>query len=236
MSSKNILNGKKLDQSGISRIMQIFAWVIFIAIILFISAGRWDWQKAWLFLIIYQVGVITSAMVAFRLNPEVINERGRIAKDTKSWDKIIVSIYTILSVVTFVIAGLDERYHWSYVPLWLIIAGCIGLVLGLLLTIWVMTSNAFLSTTVHIQKERGHKVATTGPYHFVRHPMYAGSLLMFWAIPMILGSWMALIPSAANAILFVVRTYLEDKTLQVELPGYADYAQRTRFRLIPGIW
>jgi len=99
-----------------------------------------------------------------------------------------------------------------------------------------MTANAFLSTVVRIQAERGHYVVTTGPYAYVRHPMYAGMVLTFWGVPLLLGSWWALLPGSLNALLFVIRTALEDRTLQAELPGYADYVRKVRRRLVPGVW
>ena len=116
--------------------------------------------------------------------------------------------------------------------------GCqvVGIDLSPRMVEWATGSNAFFSLTVRIQKERSHAVATGGPYRFVRHPSYAGGILFELAAPIMLGSWWALIPGGLNAILFVIRTALEDKTLQAELDGYQEYAQRTRYRVLPGIW
>ncbi len=99
-----------------------------------------------------------------------------------------------------------------------------------------MLVNAFLVTTVRIQEERGHRVVTNGPYRFLRHPTYVGAILFTWGGPLLLGSWWALIPGTIAVIAFVVRTYLEDRTLQAELPGYQEYTQQVRYRLLPGVW
>jgi protein-S-isoprenylcysteine O-methyltransferase Ste14 len=99
-----------------------------------------------------------------------------------------------------------------------------------------MATNAFLSTRVRIQEDRGHRVVTTGPYRMVRHPMYAATIIGFAGVSLLLGSWWAFVPGAVCTVLFIIRTALEDRTLQAELPGYKDYAARTRYRLLPGVW
>lgn len=238
MSDQNIVqsNKPKLERSGIIRIITVVGFLLAFGVILFAIAGRLDWWGAWAFLIIYILSIIVNSTWTLRHNPELINLRGRVGKNAKSWDKVIGVIYSILLFVTMIVAGLDARFLWSTLPLWVIIVGGIGLVLSSTLTFWVMASNPFLSGIVQIQDERGHYTVTGGPYHYVRHPMYAGSLLMFWSMPLLLGSWWALIPALLTAILFVIRTALEDKTLQAELKGYKEYTQKVRYRLIPGIW
>lgn len=155
-------------------------------------------------------------------NPELVNERGKLAENTKSWDKILVTLYTLLLLGTLVTACLDARFRWSSVPLTLEISGGIGFILAMVLVGWASMTNPFLSAVVQIQDDRGHQVVTAGPYRYVRYPMYAGMLFFFWSIPLLLGSWLALIPSVLNVVVFIVRTALEDKTLQAELPGYAE--------------
>ncbi|TNE81249.1 MAG: isoprenylcysteine carboxylmethyltransferase family protein, partial [Gammaproteobacteria bacterium] len=136
-----------------------------------------------------------------------------------------------------IVAGLDHRYHWSpEFPLWLIAVGFILISLGYAFATWALAENHFFSSVVRIQTDRGHVVCDSGPYRFVRHPGYAGNVLALFGIVLALGSTWTLIPAIAATIIAVIRTALEDQTLQQELPGYADYAQRVRYRLIPGVY
>jgi protein-S-isoprenylcysteine O-methyltransferase Ste14 len=135
------------------------------------------------------------------------------------------------------VAGLDERFGWSPpFAAGLHVGGALGVVLGFALFLWAMAANAFFSEGVRIQTDRGHKVATQGPYRTVRHPGYVGAMLAEAATPVLLGSLWALIPAAGSVLCYVIRTALEDRTLVAELPGYAEYTTRTRYRLLPGIW
>jgi protein-S-isoprenylcysteine O-methyltransferase Ste14 len=226
----------KLDRSGINRIITVLGFLIVFGAILFVLAGRLDWWEAWAFLAIYLAGILINGLWSLRHNPAVINERGRIGKNAKAWDKVIGIFYMLFLVGTFVVAGLDRRFAWSAEPLWVKILGGAAFVFSLAITFWAMSANTFLSTFVRIQEERGHTTVTGGPYRFVRHPMYAGNLFMSWGIPLLLGSWWTLIPGVLTIVLFIIRTSLEDRTLQAELPGYVEYSQKVRYRLIPGIW
>jgi protein-S-isoprenylcysteine O-methyltransferase Ste14 len=226
----------RLDRSGINRIFQVLGFLLFFGMILFILAGRLDWLEAWIFLAIYLLGILANGFWSLRHNPDVINERGRIGKNAKSWDKVIGVFYMLFLVGMIVLAGLDARFTWSAVPLWAKVLGGVAFVVSLVITFWAMTANTFLSTFVRIQADRGHSTVTGGPYHYVRHPMYVGILFMSLGIPLLLGSWWSVIPGVLNIVLFFIRTALEDKTLQAELPGYVDYTRQVRYRLIPGIW
>ncbi len=138
-----------------------------------------------------------------------------------------MTIYTVMLLVLFAVAGLDAgRFGWSVMPIAVQIAGYVALLMAMAVTYWAMAANPFLSTVVRIQDDRGHYVVTSGPYRYVRHPMYAMMFFMWPGIALELGSWWALIPAAVIVIVFVIRTALEDRTLQAELPGYAEYAQR----------
>ncbi|MEW5719963.1 MAG: isoprenylcysteine carboxylmethyltransferase family protein, partial [Chloroflexota bacterium] len=153
------------------------------------------------------------------------------------WDRVLTSIYAIFLFAIYIVAGLDAgRFQWSATPLAVQVVGGIGFVLGSVLVYWAMLANPFLAQVVRIQTERAHQTVSSGPYRYVRHPMYAGILVSYGATPLLLGSWFALAPFAVMAVLLVVRTALEDKTLQAELPGYAEYAQRVRYRLLPRVW
>ena len=169
--------------------------------------------------------ILTFGVWAMRKNPDVVNERGKVAANTKSWDKVLMTLYTIVLFGVFIVAGLDAGcFGWSVIPIALQVVGFVGLGSATALTYWAMATNTFLSTVVRIQDDRGHYVITTGPYRYVRHPMYSALLIMWPGIALALGSWWALIPAAVIDIIFVLRTALEDRTLQAELPGYAEYA------------
>ena len=227
----------RLERSGINRIFQVLFSIVLMGVVLFLTAGRIDWLAAWIFLGTYTLVILTLGVWAARKHPDVVNERGKIAHGAKSWDKVLMTIYSVTLIVLFAVAGLDAgRYGWSAMPLAMQIAGYAGFLLATVVTYWAMAANPFLATIVRIQADRGHYVITTGPYRYVRHPMYAMMFLMWPGIALELGSWWALLPAAVIIVVFVIRTALEDKTLQAGLPGYAEYAQHTRYRLIPGVW
>ncbi len=226
-----------LNEAGKRRIVQVLFSLLLFGGLLFASAGRLDWWAAWVYLAVYVGIVALNALIAFRRNLDVINERGRPGPNVKGWDKVLTSLMTVFGIATYVVAGLDAgRYGWSVMLPGIQIAGFVLTVAGLLVGVWVMAVNAFLSTRVRIQEDRGHQVVTTGPYRFVRHPMYAGTIVTFIGTPLLLGSWWALVPNGVVILLLIVRTGLEDRTLQAELPGYKEYTQKTRYRLLPGVW
>src|SRR5512143_893003 len=226
----------RLERSGINRIIQVFVLVLLMGLVLFLSAGRLDWPAAWIFLGFYVLVILTLGVWAMRKHPDVVNERGKL-ENIKSWDKALMIIYTVMLFVLLVVAGLDAgRFGWSVMPIALQVVGFAALAFAMAVTYWAMAINPFLSTVVRIQDDRGHYVVTSGPYRYVRHPMYAMMFFMYFGIALELGSWWALIPAGVIVIVFVVRTALEDRTLQAELPGYAEYAQHVRYRLVPGIW
>jgi protein-S-isoprenylcysteine O-methyltransferase Ste14 len=227
----------RLERSGINRFIQIFVSVLLMGSVLFLSAGRLDWPAAWIFLGTYVLVILTVGIWVTRKHPDVVNERGKIAHDAKSWDKVLMTIYTLMLLVLLAVAGLDAgRFGWSVMPIAVQVVGYIALLLAMAVTYWAMATNPFLSTIVRIQDDRGHYVVTSGPYRYVRHPMYSAILIMWPGIALELGSWWALVPAAVIVIVFVIRTALEDHTLEAELPGYVEYTQHTRYRLVPGVW
>ena len=201
---------------------------------LFASAGRLDWPDAWVLL-----GLSFLSGLAFTLgrDPELAAER-RNVKAGKGWDKVLVGITVLLGpMAVWITAGLDNRFHWSKpMSSFAFTAAVTAAVLAAALIVWAMRSNRFFSSVVRIQKDRGHTVVDGGPYRFIRHPGYAGMLVFTLATPLILGSYWAFAPSAATASVIVLRTIMEDSTLHNELDGYADYARRVRYRLLPAIW
>ena len=210
--------------------------LIFFAI-LFVPAGRLDWWEGWIFFLAFLIG--TSALVIWmrRKDPELLSERAQPGENVERWDRVIMSIYTILLIIMLIVAGIDSgRLELSSPPLFLRIVGWSGLAISMLIVAWTMSSNTFLSEMVRIQDDRGHVVITQGPYRYIRHPMYVGVILAIISTPLVLGSFWALIPAGIIVTLFIVRTHLEDITLQEKLSGYSDYAAQVRYRLIPGIW
>jgi protein-S-isoprenylcysteine O-methyltransferase Ste14 len=230
----------KLDISAGVRhwLIKGYAGVLFTAAILFVPAGRLDWLMGWVYIAIWLLWHSALALILIPTNPELLAERARAQKGSKPWDMILLSLAGLATMALNVVAGLDVRFGWTSqaLPPPLQIGAAIVAALGYALGVWAMASNAFFSTTVRIQHDRGQTVATGGPYRIVRHPGYVGSVAFNLASPIMLGSLWALIPGALAALAFVVRTVMEDRTLRDELPGYVDYARKTRYRLLPGIW
>lgn len=211
--------------------------ILLMGVALFWSAGRIDWWPAWALLAVMLVWVSATAVVILRFNPDLLAERLGPRKGGKRWDTAIMSIVGLSGLARLIVAGLDQRYGWTGdFPLTAQIVALILCASGYALVVWATASNAFFSQIVRIQTERDHAVARGGPYQYVRHPAYIGTILYELAVPVLLASWWALIPGGLNVILFVLRTALEDRDLQAELTGYADYAHEVRYRLLPGIW
>lgn len=207
------------------------------AVALFWSAGRVDWWPAWAAIAVWLVFFTVTDILLLRFNPQLIAERLKPPPGAKTWDKTIMSLFRLLTLARYIIAGLDQRYGWTLgFPLAAQLAGLLVCFLSYALLAWAMTSNAFFSQFVRIQSERGHAVVTHGPYRYVRHPAYLGMLFFELAMSLLLASWWSAIPSILGAALLILRTALEDRTLQAELTGYADYAHQVPYRLFPGLW
>ena len=238
MTHGEMSKDQKDVQRGVTRwLVREIMGVVVVALSLFIPAGRIDWIWGWAMVALYVVWVAINAIVLIPRNPELLAERAARAKEGKSWDLAILSVVGLLTLAKHIIAGLDFRYGWTtqiaptlqFVML-VVSALCFSLMS------WAMYTNAFFSMAVRHQEDRGHKVVTSGPYQYVRHPAYVGTILFELAGSIMLGSLWALIPGIINAVLFVVRTSLEDRTLMNELSGYKDYAREIQFRLVPGMW
>ena len=207
------------------------------AALLFGGAGRLDWAWAWVYFGITGVTLAAGGAIMFRTSPETIAERGR-PREVRDWDKIVSVVWLVAGYLALpLVAGLDERLSWSP-ALGLIwhVAGAFGLAVGYGITVWALQANAYFSTAVRIQGERGHTVCRSGPYRYVRHPGYVGYGLQFLAMPFLLGSLWALLPALAALMAIVTRTALEDRMLHADLPGYVEYAREVDYRLVPGIW
>jgi len=205
------------------------------AAILFIPAGRLDWTMGWVYIGAY---LLAQGVTALVVDPELLAERETRHQDAKKWDMVLLGFWGLASALApMVIAGLNVRFGWlPRMSLAVQICGLLLFLLGWAITIWAMTSNLFFSKVVRIQRDRGHSVATGGPYQIVRHPGYVGASAQSLATPLILGSVWALIPGVLGVLLLIVRTVLEDKTLREELEGYKEYAGQVPYRLLPGIW
>jgi protein-S-isoprenylcysteine O-methyltransferase Ste14 len=224
MNNKNIMR----------RLIQVFSTLIIQGLILFIAAGTIYWKWAWILLLL---GVAILIINLFVMPRELIEERGRPKEDAKKWDKNITSINIVPTILVYVCSGLDYRFEWTgSVDTIIHIIGLILTFLGSMLFTWSMVSNRFFSTLVRLQFDRQHTVATGGPYKYIRHPGYVGYIVMSISAPIALGTLSALVFSGITCLLFILRTALEDNTLKRELEGYAEYAEKVKYRLIPLIW
>lgn len=204
---------------------------------LFWSAGRLDWWAAWAALAVMGVWIAAIAIVVHR-NLDLLAERLGPRAGEKRWDAGIVALLGLVTLFRYIVAGLDQRYGWTGgVPVAAQLAALAVCALGYDgLFVWATAANPFFSRVVRIQAERGHTTVTGGPYRYIRHPAYAGAILYELFVSALLASWPAMIISCMSVLFLVIRTALEDRTLCAELTGYADYARRVRYRLLPGIW
>ncbi len=232
ITSGQPLSGAKLVLVGLIRLSLV---VVIWGAILFGISGHPDWLMAWLFIGIY---LVTSVVTMFAIGPELRQERASAIEKGFWWDKVIIGLATLGQFGTLIVAAFDMRFGWTVgpIPLSLQIAGLVIMVSGLLVGIWAMLTNKYFSSAVRIQEDRAQAVVTNGPYRFVRHPSYVGFILFALAPPLIFGSLWAFIPAGILICTVIARTALEDKTLQEELAGYKAYAQKVRYRLLPGIW
>ena len=239
MSAKTV--SKVADQTASPRQwVRLVVVYLLIPLILLICGGDLGWWQAWIYSLLILVAGIGGRIWAEQRHPGLTAERQNIEniRNAKVWDKVLAPLMAVsIGYPMVIVAGLDHRYNWSPdFPLWLSVVGFILIAFGYAFAAWAVVENRFFSSVVRIQTERGHVVCDTGPYRFVRHPGYAGNILPLFGIVLALDSVWALIPVAVALTITVVRTALEDQALQEELPGYRDYAQRVRYRLIPGIY
>lgn len=229
----------KADKNSMGKSIRQLAVVnVVLGGLLFLTAGTLSWWNGWVFLGVNVLSVASVLFGVFRKHPDLATERKVAAKRSKPWDRYIVPFVAgILPLLSLVLAGLDKRFGWtrtltdahSLVALFFMI-------LAPALIYWAMSTNRFFSSHVRIQKERGHVTVTQGPYAYVRHPGYTGMILFALSSPLQLGSLVAFWVGVAATLLTLVRTYLEDRTLQTELKGYQAYARRVRYRILPFVW
>ncbi|MGB7538327.1 MAG: isoprenylcysteine carboxylmethyltransferase family protein [Anaerolineales bacterium] len=211
---------------------------VLLIFVLFFPAGTANWPMAWLLMIAYLGGMLLTNLWLAARHPGLARERLIIPRSSEKWDLRLIGIVNFLLLAAMLpLSGWDHRYGWSPAVPTAVSIGALLLFLAMFgFMAWSMSANEFFSSTVRLQSDRGHAVSDKGPYRRLRHPGYLAMILQFLAIPVILGSMWALIPALSVGAVYLYRTDREDKFLREHLPGYAEYANRVRFRLIPGVW
>jgi protein-S-isoprenylcysteine O-methyltransferase Ste14 len=213
--------------------------VLLFCAVLFGAAGTVRWPAAWVFVVLLFGSALPLAVTLARRDPALMTERMRspFHNEQPLWDRIYLFALAVLLISGLCVIGLDGgRYHWSMVPIWVQLIGGVGVLSVLVIEYLTLRVNTFAIAIVRIQADRGHKVVSTGPYAYIRHPMYAGAIVMFPSATFLLGSWYGLLVALALSSLLVLRTAMEDGELRRGLAGYAEYSRRVRYRLIPLIW
>lgn len=218
-------------------VLQNLVFVAIMALVLFLSAGTLAWAAAWVYLAVSLAVGLASGLWLARTDPGLLAERMRLrAPEQPRADKWFMLVFLVVAVVWFVVIGLDRRLQASAMPLPLEALGLVLYLASMLFIMWVFRENSFAAPVVKVQAERHHHVVSTGPYAFVRHPMYAGVMLYFIGTPLLIGSWWGLAMMPVFFLAFAIRSRIEERTLMTGLPGYADYARGVRYRMLPGIW
>ena len=233
-------NQKAVQTKYLRQWISLIVFYLFIPLVLLVCGGDFGWWQAWGYSLLIVAAGPGGRIWAERRHPGLLAKRQNMEKvqSAKAWDKVLAPLMALsVSFPPVIVAGLDHRFGWSPVfPLWLIVLGFLLISLGYAFATWALIENRFFSSVVRIQADRGHVVCDSGPYRIVRHPGYAGNILPLFGIVLALGSLWTLIPAAVALVIAVIRTALEDRTLQEELPGYQEYTRRVRYRLFPGIY
>jgi protein-S-isoprenylcysteine O-methyltransferase Ste14 len=219
-------------------LLQNTIFVVGLGALLFASAGTLDWPAAWVFLVVSAIIGPACGLWLARTDPALLAERMRptFQADQPAADKKFMLTFIVVMLIWLVATGLDRRAQASDVPLVLQALGLAMYLLSTVFIMWVFRENSFAAPVVRVQAERHHRVVTSGPYAFVRHPMYSGIMLCFFGVPLLLGSWWGVAIAPVFAVLFAIRARIEERALVEGLPDYADYAARVRYRLVPGLW
>jgi len=219
-------------------VMLLLVMVLFPLLPMIIS-GRWNWWQAWVMFALFVLSFIVSRAIAARKTPDILKERANYATqgNTQAWDKWLSPIMAFGSVFILLAAGLDDRFNWSPdLALGWELLGLALILIGYIFGSYAFVENAFFSGTVRLQPERGQTVVKSGPYGWVRHPGYLGSLIASIGMPLLLDSLWAFVPVLIFGFFYVLRTRLEDRFLRENLAGYSAYVREVRYRLFPGIW
>jgi len=219
-------------------LLQNIFFVVGMGALLFASAGTLRWPGAWTYLVVSAVLGPACGLWLAKVDPGLLAERMRLAarEEQPAADKYFMLVLMALVVIWLVAMGLDRRFDGANAGVTLMLLGIVLYLVSMMLILWVFRTNSFAAPVVKVQPERDHRVISTGPYAVVRHPMYASVMLFFIGVPLMLGTWWGLAFVPVFFLMFAVRTRIEERTLVAGLPGYADYATRVRYRLIPGLW
>ncbi|MBE7385687.1 MAG: isoprenylcysteine carboxylmethyltransferase family protein [Leptolyngbya sp. SIO1E4] len=208
-----------------------------VAVGVFGLVGQWDWPRGWALIGLLLLGRLTSVPYLWRKNPELMKRREQLGKGTKTWDIVVLAMFGVTFLAIPLVAALDIRYRWSEMSPWLWPVGAVLYAFFVAVVTRSMAVNPFFEKTVRIQGDRNHQVIESGPYRIVRHPGYIATILgLVLAMPLLLGSWWAFIPATLSTLCLIIRTTLEDRTLQKELSGYEAYTRKVHYRLLPGLW
>ena len=234
--SKTSGKGEKLRNQGIFTIIRDLFQSIFSLMILFLAAGTFNWWNGRIYLIIILLHHVAKILLLYIFNPDLFQVRTKIfTENTKKYDRIFVYCFIVFSLLFYIIAGFDAvRFHWSSINNSIIFIGIPLFLIGWIIGIWAMIVNKNFTMTVSVDKNQ--YLCSTGPYKIIRHPGYAGEIIIIIGTSLILGSLWSLIPAVLLISIFIIRTHLEDKVLQLELKGYHLYSKKTKFRLFPLIW
>jgi protein-S-isoprenylcysteine O-methyltransferase Ste14 len=222
-----------------SLILQLLLFIVIVPLLPLLITWRWDWWQGWVFALGMILSFVISRWLAARRNPDILAERGKITKhdNIEPWDRTLTTLLGVAGLLLPLVGGLDAHFgRPAGFPLWVPVVAAVLYLAGMVIASWALIANRFFSGVVRIQEDRGQVVVRSGPYRWLRHPGYSGALLSYLATPFLLDSWWACLPALLLTLIMVVRTALEDKTLQEKLPGYKDYTREVRYRLFPGIW
>jgi len=243
MPNKVLGTGGAMSEQGriltLRTLLMLLIFILLVPMLPLIISGQWDWWEAWVYAAINIFGFAISRYLAGRKHPDLLVERGKFLQhqNPEPWDKALSPLLGLGGGLIPIVAGLDARFGPSaQFSIGIKILAIAVILAGFAIDSYALIANRFFSGMVRIQTERGHHVIDTGPYRWVRHPGYAGALITYPVIPILLDSWWAFIPAIMTIVVIVIRTRLEDRVLQEKLDGYREYAQRVRYRLIPGVW
>jgi protein-S-isoprenylcysteine O-methyltransferase Ste14 len=240
MTSKEVVGRKAVQTDSTRQWIGLIVVYLSIPLVLFVCAGDIGWWQAWVYSLLIVTAGLGGRFLAERRHPGLSAERQNAdnIQTIKAWDKVLAPLMALsIGFPLVIVAGLDHRFGWSLAfPLWLNLLGFFLIAFGYTFAVWAIVENRFFSSVVRIQTDRGHVVCDSGPYRIVRHPGYAGNIPPLLGIALALSSLWTLIPAAVALVIAVIRTALEDRTLQEELPGYKEYARRVRYRLFPGLY